>query len=113
MDALDYILKMEEINKSESMLINRLQSDCKEIFDKLLYEMIKIEDLKNSKIPGEILEGKEGKIVTNGVDYLIQIKKDIGFKKTKEEILNDLIETNYSLLIPKEETIDTARIMSL
>ena len=51
MDALDYILKMEEINKSESMLINRLQSDCKEIFDKLLYEMIKIEDLKNSKIP--------------------------------------------------------------
>ena len=42
---------MEEINKSESMLMNRLQSDWKEIFDKLLYEMIKIEDLKNSKIP--------------------------------------------------------------
>ena len=51
MGALDVIEKMEEINKSKSMLINRLQSDCKEIFDKLLYEMIKIEDLKNSKFP--------------------------------------------------------------
>ena len=46
---------MEEINKSESMLIYRLQSDCKEIFDKLLYKMIKIEDLKIANSQCEIL----------------------------------------------------------
>ena len=88
MGALDVIEKMEEINKSKSMLINRLQSDCKEIFDELLYEMIKIEDLKNSRILGEILEHKGGTIVANGINYLIQLNKEIGFKKTNElEIL--------------------------
>ena len=88
MGALDVIEKMEEINKSKSMLINRLQSDCKEIFDELLYEMIKIEDLKNSRILGEILEHKGGTIVANGINYLIQLNKEIGFKKTNDlEIL--------------------------
>ena len=83
MGALDVIEKMKEINNYKSMLISRLQSDCREIFDELLYEMIKIEDLKNSRILGEILERKGGTTVTNGIDYLIEINKEIGFKKTK------------------------------
>ena len=42
---------------------------------------------------------------------MIQINKEIGFKNTKEEILNELVtETNYSLLNKYKEEIKSEEL---
>ena len=55
-EAFDIIEKMYEINKLKSQIIGKLLSNSKDVFDELLNELIKLGDLKNSKILNKILE---------------------------------------------------------
>jgi len=55
-EAFDIIEKMYEINKLKSQIIGKLLSNSKDVFEELLNELIKLGDLKNSKILNKILE---------------------------------------------------------
>jgi len=55
-EAFDIIEKMYEINKLKSQIIGKLFSNSKDVFEELLNELIKLGDLKNSKILNKIFE---------------------------------------------------------
>jgi Tfp pilus assembly ATPase PilU len=44
----------------------------------------------------------------------VELNKEIGFVKSKQSILNDVLaQANYTLLVSKQETINTIRILEL
>jgi hypothetical protein len=61
-----------------------------------------------------LLSQRNATSILNSLNILVQLNKEIGSIKTKENILNDIIiETNYALLVEKKGNIDTVRILGL
>ncbi len=78
----------------------------------MLKELMRVGDLNKSK---DFLEGilkcGHGLSIFCTLESLQQLNQEIGIGKSKESILNEILaDANYTLLVSKQETIDTIRI---
>jgi adenylylsulfate kinase-like enzyme len=61
-----------------------------------------------------LLSQRNATSILNTLNILVQLNKEIGFIRTKENILNNIIaEANYSSLVTKDGTVNTVRILGL